>query len=368
MKKILFIIITYSCGGGAESLLTTIVNHLDSKKYDISIIEIFGSDKKKEPVNKNIKILPYMIKVDHPKRKEIMYSFYHEWDKVISKYIPLEYDLYVAFNYQRPSFLLPPGKKNIAWIHSSVEQLLGCKERFEERELQREAFRKVNKIVAISDLTAESLMKLFPESKNKIVKLYNGLDIERVRDNSSEKTDIVLQRPALIMSGRLETRKQPMRAVEIFRKVHELRPEVHLYYMGYGPLEKEVMEYARNNNIGEYVHLLGYQQNPFPIVKQCDVSCLFSDYEGFPMSLLESVALGKPFVSTNIGGTKELSNGNKCGKIIETDEQAVNAIIYFLDAPEDEISNYCKESIVRFELGGYIKRVEMLFDEVLNEE
>ena len=56
-RKILFIIWSYTYGGGAESLLTMIVNHLNPEKYDISIIEYEHSDVKTEPVNYNINIL-----------------------------------------------------------------------------------------------------------------------------------------------------------------------------------------------------------------------------------------------------------------------------------------------------------------------
>ena len=40
MKKVFFIINCYSKGGGAESLLTKIVNNLDETKYEIGIMEI----------------------------------------------------------------------------------------------------------------------------------------------------------------------------------------------------------------------------------------------------------------------------------------------------------------------------------------
>ena len=53
-KKILFTIWTYSWGGGAENILTNLVNHLDPNKYEIDILEYFHSDIKKEPVNENI--------------------------------------------------------------------------------------------------------------------------------------------------------------------------------------------------------------------------------------------------------------------------------------------------------------------------
>ena len=56
--KLLFITYTHSNGGGAEKVLTTLVNNLDSEKYDISIFEIVRYDVKQEPLNKNIRLLP----------------------------------------------------------------------------------------------------------------------------------------------------------------------------------------------------------------------------------------------------------------------------------------------------------------------
>ena len=74
MKKILFIIWSYSLGGGAESALTTIVNHLNPQKYQIGIMEVYHSTVKKEPVNPNIKIYaPITFEGDKDYRKKMYY-------------------------------------------------------------------------------------------------------------------------------------------------------------------------------------------------------------------------------------------------------------------------------------------------------
>ena len=359
MKKVLFIIFSFSKGGGAESLLTTIVNNLDAKKYDISIIEIVGDTKKVEPVNSNIKVLPYLVKTDDPNRKEIMYSFWHEWDMVIKKYIPQGFDLYVSFNINRPTFLLPPNGNNLAWIHGAMQK------NKEELELQREAFKKVKKIISISNTTTDILQKDYPEHANKIVEIYNGLDIERVRKKAEEKTDINIINPAIIMVGRLDENKNPLRLLDIFELLHKVRRDVHLYYLGYGNLDNDINELARDKGLNEYVHLLGYAENPFPIMKQCDVCCVTSLDEGFSLVLAESIALGVPFVSTNVGIAKVISNEGKCGKVIDTNEQAVDAIVELLESDRTIVCNECRESIERFELRKYIKKIENVLDEML---
>lgn len=364
MKKIFFIINCYTKGGGAESLLTQIVNHLNPEKYEIGIMEIIHDTVKTEPVNPNIRMYPYYVKADDSGRKAKMYYVYHEWDKVIAEYIPMDYDLYVSFNYLKPTFLLPPGKKNIAWIHSDV-YLLGKPDKVEERALQEEAFCKAERIISISDLTTQSLIDLFPKHKDKLRVIYNGLDTESVRAKSMEPTEVKLCHPAILSVGRLDARKNPLRMLDIFEKVHGREAGAHLYYLGYGELQEAVLQAAQEKGVSEYVHLLGYHDNPFPILAQCDVNCMFSHYEGFPMALLEGVALDKPFVSSVVGGSKELANGGRCGRTVETDEEAAEAILTALHADRRQMAKECRESIKRFELPEYMRQIEELFDEVL---
>lgn len=366
-KKVFFIISSFSKGGGAESLLTTIVNNLNPDKYEIGIMEIVHANIKKEPINKNIKVYPYYVEESNPERKKKMYYIYHEWGKVIAEYIPKDYDLYVSFNCLKPSFLLPPGKKNIAWIHGGMLNL-SKRAMFEERMLQNKAFYKTDRIVSISDITTQYLKELFPAHVDKVRILYNGLDVQRVRNRANKPTEICLEHPSILSVGRLDANKNPLRFLDIFEKVHERNSNVHLYYLGYGDLEEAVIKSAEEKGILKQVHLLGYHENPFPIMSQCDVIGMFSISEGFPMALLEGVALDKPFVSSVIGGSRILADGQRCGKTVETDDEAADAILNLLRERPEDIKRACRKSIERFALDTYINKIEELFDEVLGEE
>ena len=65
-------------------------------------------------------------------------------------------------------------------IHGDVYDLAKA-DKTEERALQEEAFHKVDKIVSISDITTQSLLDLFPNHKDKIEIIYNGIDVEETR-------------------------------------------------------------------------------------------------------------------------------------------------------------------------------------------
>ncbi|EOB20767.1 hypothetical protein D061_09362 [Streptococcus pneumoniae 1488] len=56
-KKILFFMWSFSLGGGAEKILSTIVSNLDPEKYDIDILEMEHFDKGYESVPKHVRIL-----------------------------------------------------------------------------------------------------------------------------------------------------------------------------------------------------------------------------------------------------------------------------------------------------------------------
>lgn len=367
MKKLLFIIWSYSFGGGAETLLTAIVNHLNPEKYDISIIELYHVEIKKELTNPNIKVLPPISGKEDPELKHKRYLIYHEPEKLIEKYITKDYDLYIAFNYQKPTFLLPNNTRNIAWIHSDVYDL-ASDEKIRYRLLQEKAFERVQKIVSISDITTRSLKDLFPNHVEKIVEIYNGLDIEKIRKRAEEHTEIKLEHPALMFIGRLEERKNPVRLVTILELIHKENPAVHLYYLGQGDLDNVILEEAQQRGMADYVHLLGFFENPYPVIKQCDISCLLSYSEGFSMCLLESVALGKPFIATDIGGARILANKQQCGKIVESDMEAAEAVLELMGTDKEQLKNQCQVSIERFELKQYISKIEELIEAVCAKE
>ena len=366
-KKILFIIMSYTKGGGAESLLTTIVNNLSREKYEISILEIIHDDVKIEPTHPDIHILPYIMRADDPERKRKMYYVYHEPEKVFQKFVKNEYDLYVSFNYQRPIFLLPPGKRNIAWIHGDIYNL-AAEDKKEELRLEDNALDKVQHIVAISDITAKSIRDLHPRHSSKLIEINNGIDIDQILQKAKHPTHIFLEHPSILAVGRLDKNKNPVRVIDILSIVHQkYHLPLHAYFLGYGDQTDATKAHAEELRMEGYVHFLGYHENPFPIIKQCDISTLMSKSEGFGMCFLESLVLGKPIVAPDVGAVRLLTHDQNCGAVIETNQEAAAVINRLLHTDSREIQASCKKSARRFSLDKYIAQIEKLFDETLKE-
>ena len=84
----------------------------------------------------------------------------------------------------------------------------------------------------------------------------------------------------------------------------------------------------------EYVKFTGLLTG-FELVeqyKQCDFTLLFSNFENIPVVISESLACGKPVISTSVGGINEHINSSN-GILIEAGDEKVllNAIGYMID-------------------------------------
>jgi len=58
-------------------------------------------------------------------------------------------------------------------------------------------------------------------------------------------------------------------------------------------------EKAKLTGVAHRVHLLGYNSNPYPIIKNADLFVLSSAAEGFPNALVEAMILGRPVIASN---------------------------------------------------------------------
>lgn len=80
---------------------------------------------------------------------------------------------------------------------------------------------------------------------------------------------------------------------------------------------KEIVTKEKLNN---RVTFLGKKSNPFPYIKESDYIIFTSDYEGFPVTYLESIVLNKPVITTQ-ALSDDLVKINDYGYKISKDEK-----------------------------------------------
>jgi len=364
-KKILFIIWSYTYGGGAEKILTNIVNNLNSEKYQIDIIEYWHTNINKENTNKNIKVLPYIIDAEKDSKiKKIIYKILLIlFPRLIRrKYIKDKYDVEIAFNYMIPTFLLSKKCKTISWMHGDINDL---KIKKIDYLLQKHSLKYVDKIIAISNNTYNSITNVFPEYSKKLVLLNNGYDLKKIKELAQEKIDIKSKHKYnILFINRFDSNKNPVFALNVLNHLLKQQVDVKLWFLGKGELEKEIITKSSELNISDNIEIIGYKSNPYPYIKFCDVVLGCSKSEGFPTIFIESLVLGKPFISTPVGGALEISDNGKCGIVANTFEEYVSLLCKLLEDDEfyNKLSEYGNTYVKKFSIEEQIKKIENILE------
>lgn len=109
--------------------------------------------------------------------------------------------------------------------------------------------------------------------------------------------------------------------LEAFQIVRNQIPKAHLYILGRttSSFAKPLLEkYSSDKTIS----FLGFIENPYPYIQNCNVFVLSSRMEGFPNVLLEAISLNKPVASTKcVEIVSQLIDEGKNGYTCEVDNQ-----------------------------------------------
>ncbi len=105
--------------------------------------------------------------------------------------------------------------------------------------------------------------------------------------------------------GRFSAEKGHMRLMEAFDCFCNDYPDAKLIIIGgLGNLYDETLKRRNKMKHWKNVTIIKSMSNPMPVLKECDLFCLPSFYEGLPMTLFEADILDVPLYSTAIAGPR----------------------------------------------------------------
>ncbi|MCD5075898.1 CDP-glycerol glycerophosphotransferase family protein [Enterococcus gallinarum] len=149
--------------------------------------------------------------------------------------------------------------------------------------------------------------KIWIEAKNIEEARVNSMEIQSNLIDERAKNQKRISGPTissdsinLVNMGRLSPEKNQINLIKAIKQIIEDQKNVRLYILGEGPLKLEMKQLIKKLELEEHVFLLGHQEDPFSIMKQCDLFVFPSIYEGQPMVLLEALTLKLPVLATNI--------------------------------------------------------------------
>ena len=187
------------------------------------------------------------------------------------------------------------------------------------------AYSTAKAILAVGEGTAENASEFYNIPLADFQVMLSPIDIERI-DSESQKawTGPVLRpnRKHIISIGRLSDEKGHRYLLQAYAKYlvaakMDLVPAADLHLVGDGVLRKELQSLAASLDVADSVFFHGQVHSPFALLKQCDLLCLPSLYEGMPNALLEAMACKVPVLATNtIQGAGELLRTHSIGTLV----------------------------------------------------
>jgi glycosyltransferase involved in cell wall biosynthesis len=165
-------------------------------------------------------------------------------------------------------------------------------------------------VVAICDATRDNLFKTPFARRNRITRVYNGVDkLEQCPpENHPEKRGFTL-----LFVGRLvEIKDLPTMVKAVSLAVRGV-PDLHLWIVGHGIMREPLEVLVGKLGITEHVTFWGERLDVAHFFSGADVFTMSSVSEGLPMSLLQAMSAGLPALVTNVGGMAEVVRNAHCG-------------------------------------------------------
>ncbi|MBP3038588.1 glycosyltransferase [Bacillaceae bacterium Marseille-Q3522] len=351
MKKQLLFVAQYLHTGGIERSLLTLLEDIDTEKYEIDLLLFDYSGALFPLIPKKIHLLPPLFetfsvpllqaapilikrrkfrilagkigaaalgKLSSGVGTEKRWLIYRHTLKNQEK----QYDAAIGYmdffcNY----YVIEKVKARKKIVYNHMDYLYSQSQGWPSPRLDRKTFLKSNAVVTVAETSKQSLLDIFPELNEKIHVIANRVSPVTIRKLADEKNTLFAENEAvlhIVTVARLTEEKGVLLALEACKLLVEQGYPVKWYIVGNGPLREQLQEKMKKLALGKHFILAGEKENPYPYMKGSDIYVQPSLTEAHCVAVEEALALSCSIVVTNIPSFKKQIEDGKNGVIADT--------------------------------------------------
>lgn len=308
--------------GGIEAAQVNLLNNIDYKKYNVTLILEEKTGELLDKINDNVLIKELRVSTNN---NVIIRKLVNVYRKLVFKLFYYNtYDFsccYTTYSYSSNKITKIASLNSAFYVHSDYSNVYKDEKDFREFFDSRKVW-EYNHIVFVSNESKSSFIKYYPELEAKTLVINNLVDIEDIRNLSKEQIDVKKgKRQLFVFVGRLDdSSKKLKRAINLVKKL-----DIDLWIVGDGPDRMRYEEYTKELKVQDNVIFFGRKQNPYPYINEADFIILTSDYEGFPVVYQEAMILNKNIITT-INTSDDQINMKDYAYIVSKDENMIKEV------------------------------------------
>lgn len=173
--------------------------------------------------------------------------------------------------------------------------------------------------ICVSESNRQTGLKAFGQFNAEVVK--NGVNPQKFNPAAvypDVKAACGIPADHLVVGyiARMTLQKDPINMIRAFATVAAQVKDITLLMVGGGELKQAAMDTARQLGISNRVVFQDFRQDVPAVLSAMDIFCLPSLWEGFPIGVLEAMAMGKAVIASDVDGTREAVDHEHNGLLV----------------------------------------------------
>lgn len=369
--------------GGVEKVVVDICNNIDAKKNQVYIVNLSNIDLKlKSLLNKNVEVISLPYKNDSVFSILLFWIFgIPKMISIINKLNPKIIHSHLYFHY----FLFLSISIKLAVIFPAHFRTIHTSGLFYNSNTFVNKFRlfiekmgsKIYPVylISISKQIHENNKLFFSKYTSKIRLIPNGINLNKFSKSNFAtvtKSDFGLNERNIIVVyvARLNYGKNHSCLFKAWAEVTKNYNNVNLCIVGDGVLKDVLVKQSVDLKIEKSVSFLGNLDNVSAFLSIADIAAFPSQFEGFPISLIEKMAMGLAVVTSDIDVFKEVIENDVNGVIYSVNDfhSLAKRIIMLLEDDEMRIrlGKKAHETASNYDINRIVKETTNFYDEALS--